>query len=179
MCPFISWIEHKDNVYFLDDSKLNTKQGKELLRPEYISDLLGHGAIRHFYSELGYKGIDKECENFTTPNNFPHEIVSAIKKGKFINFGICLNILTQPARAEYEKINQPARAEYEKIKQPAWAEYEKITQSAWAEYGKITQSAWAEYEKIKQPAWAEYEKIKQSAFWRIARKKENRINVWK
>jgi len=168
MCNFISWIEHKGNVYFLDDSKLNTRQGKELLRPEYISDLSGHGAIRHFYSELGDKGINRECENFTTPNNFPPVIVSAIKKGKFINFGICLNILTQPARAEYEKIEQPARAEYEKIKQPAWAEYEKITQSAWAEY-----------EKIKQPAWAEYEKIKQPAFWRIARKKENRINVWK
>ena len=45
---------------------------------------------------------------------------------------ICPQILTAPARAEYEKIRDAAWAEYEKIRDAAWAEYEKIEAPAWA-----------------------------------------------
>ena len=52
MCHFISYIEYQDKVYFLDDIKLQTKEGQELLKLDYKDDLLGHGAIRHYYPEL-------------------------------------------------------------------------------------------------------------------------------
>ena len=174
MCHFISWIELNKEIYFLDDLKLNTKEGRKLLNAEYKDDILGHGAIRHYYPELGDRGKDYECEYFSSPDNFPGEIVEAIKKGLFRGFSVATGILTESAWAEYDKIERAAWAEYEEIEQsalaekvkigrPAWAEYGKITRAASAEYGKIRESALDEYKKIEQAAWAEYMKITRSA----------------
>jgi len=201
MCEFASWKEYKGKVYFLKDSDLSTKEGNELLKPNVIADLCGHGAIESYYPELNGKGENKECINFSSPKNFPKEIVQAIKAGKMTRFGITKELLTQQAYAEYEKIKQQTQAEYEKIEQPAYAEYLKIKQQAYAEYEKIEQPAWAEYEKIKQQAyaeyekikqqtqaeykkikqqaWVEYKKIKQQAFWKLFKNPKNRIKAWK
>ena len=46
MCSFISWIEYQDEVYFLDDDKLATKEGKALLKRIGTRDIKGQGAIR-------------------------------------------------------------------------------------------------------------------------------------
>jgi hypothetical protein len=201
MCEFASWKEYKGKVYFIKNSDLITKEGKKLLKPEVIADLSGHGAIEHYYPELKGKGVNKERTNFSTPKNFPKEIVRAIKAGKLSRIGLSSQLLTaegwaeyekirqqawaeyrkirQQAWAEYRKIMQQAWAEYEKIRQPALAEYRKIRQQAWAEYEKIRQQAWAEYEKIEQPAWAEYEKIRQQAFWKIFKNLKYRAEVWR
>ena len=64
------------------------------------------------------------------------------------------NLLTTPARAEYDKVTTPARAECDKVKGAAWAEYDKVTDSAWAEYDKVRTAAWAEYDKVKASAFA-------------------------
>ena len=168
MCQFISWIELEGEVFFLDDNKLNTKEGRELLKPDFVADILGHGAIRHYYPELKHYGVDKECSNFSTPDNFPDEVVEAIKKGLFEGFDICPDILTPSAWAEYDKIEKSASAEYDKIEKLAWAEYERIRKPAWAEYDKIRKSASAEYDKIRKPA-----------FWKLARVKKNRKKIWK
>jgi len=181
MCQFISWVEEDNKPYYLDNKALKTKEGKSLLKylrdNDSLCDLQGHGALRRYYSEL--KGRNQECTDFSTPENFPKEIVNSIKNMEMTNilFGdetplVLLNSegqaeyqkIKQSALAEYKKIEQSALAEYQKIKQPAWAEYKKIEQPAWAEYKKIKQPAWAEYEKIEQPAWAEYEKIEQPAW---------------
>jgi hypothetical protein len=190
MCQFNSWKEYNGKVYFLTNEDLDTKEGKKLLNPDVVADLCGHGAVESYYPELKGKGLNRECSDFSSPGNFPKEIVKAIKQGKLSRIGICLDVLNKEGRAEYKKIKQPAWAEYNKIEQPAWAEYNKIEQSAWAEYKKIKQSAWAEYEKIEQPAWAEYNKIEQSAlaeynkiiqpaFSRIIRQKRYRMLKWK
>ena len=164
MCQFVSWKKHENKVYFLTNADLETKEGKKLLKDEVKDDLCGHGAVESFYPELKGKGENLECTDFSTPKNFPEEIVSALKKGKLSRLGTALDILNEAGRAEYDKIVQSAWTEYQKIRQSAEAEYLKIKQSAWAEYRKIEQSVWAEYLKIKQPAWAEYLKIKQSAW---------------
>jgi len=164
MCHFISWIDLNKKIYFLDDLKLNTKDGRKLLGVEYRDDILGHGAIRHYYPELKSKGKDYECDDFSSPDNFPIEIVEAVKKGLFRGFSVAPSILTKPARAEYEKIEKPARAEYQAIEKSARAEYQAIEKSAMAEYGKIKKSAWAEYQAIEKSARAEYGKIKKSAW---------------
>ena len=192
MCKPMSWIEYDGNVYFLTAKDLRTKEGRELkkyLGSAYKEDVVGHGAIDHFYGLKG-QGVHHEVNDFTDPARFPQQIVAAIKAGAFEGMFICPQILTAPAldeygkirdatRAEYEKIEDAAWAEYEKITAPAWAEYEKITGAAWAECGKIRDAALAEYEKITAPALAEYEKIRGAAFWRIARNPENRIDAWK
>jgi hypothetical protein len=162
MCHLVSWIEYKDEVYFITDSDLNTKEGRALKKylgypnQSYWDDIKGHGAIREFY-ELRGKGRDKECTDFSNPKNFPHQIVDAIKQGKFTGIGVAEGLLTQVAWAEYQKVRQVAEAEYQKVRQPAWAEYQKVRQVAEAEYQKVTQVA----------------------FWKLVRIPENRIEAWR
>ena len=131
MCDFISWIEKDGKVYFLSSNELNTKEGRALERylgSHYKEDIKGHGAIRHYW---GLKdGVNKECTDFSTPKNFPPEIVKAIKLGQMIDIGFNLSLLNLSGQKEYKKIEQPALAEYKKIEQSAWAEYEKIQQPA-------------------------------------------------
>jgi vacuolar-type H+-ATPase subunit E/Vma4 len=166
MCEFVSWIEIDGTNYFLTSKELKTKKGKELkqyLGSKYYEDICGHGAI-DWYFELHGEGTHKECADFSSPKNFPNDIVKTIKSGSFLGIGITRQILTGPAWAEYEKIRGTALAEYEKIRGTALAEYEKISGPAWAEYEKISGTALAEYEKISGPAWAEYEKIRGTAW---------------
>ena len=195
MCQFCSWVEEDNKPYYLDNKALKTKEGKSLLKylrdNDSLCDLQGHGALRRYYSEL--KGRNMECTDFSTPKNFPKEIVNSIKNMEMTNIPlgdeIPLGLLNSEGRAEYEKTTQLAWAEYQKIKQSAWAEYEKIRQpalakyekirqSAWAEYQKTEQLAWAEYQKIKQSAWAEYEKIEQPALWKLFKQEEYRNKLW-
>ena len=135
MCERYSWIEKDGNVLFLTpDQVYNSKRGRELRKhTKDPQDYHGHGAIRFYYNLEN--GKEKECEDFSTPDNFPPVLAEAIKSGIMWGFGITnemLVILTQPARAEYEKIEQQALAEYKKIEQPARAEYEKIRQQAFS-----------------------------------------------
>ena len=207
MCHFISWIEYADKVYFLDDNKLNTKEGRELLKADYADDILGHGAIRHYYPELHGRGKDCECVDFSSPKNFPPEIVKAIKKGWFSNFSVCEDIIfkkaleQKKAYAEWEKADaewkkvyaewEKAYAEWEKAdaerkkayaeRKKAYAEWEKADaerKKAYAERKKV----YAEWEKAdaeREKAYAEWEKADRIVFWKIARQKKNRKKVWK
>jgi hypothetical protein len=179
MCQFVSWIEHGGEVYYLKDSDLKPKKFNEYKKynPRWYEDIMGHGAIRYFYPELK-RGKERECTNFSTPNNFPVEIVKAIKEGKLSLIGIDINLLNSKGQSEYEKIEESARAEYEKIEELAWAEYEKIKESAWAEYEKIKESTWAEYEKIEELAWAEYKKSRKTEFWKLFAQEKYRNPNW-
>ena len=167
MCEFISWIEKDGKNYFLTSADLASKRGIELR--EHCGnddDLVGHGALRWYYG--GFEGgTKKECTDFSTPLNFPAEIVEAIKAGKFRGMGCPEGLLNSPAQAEFDKIRYAARAEYN-----------KIVDAAGAEYKKIKDAAWAEYEKIVDPAQAEYNKIINKTFWDLYMITENRNPAW-
>ena len=160
MSNFISWIEKDGNIYYLTAHDIyRTKRGKELR--DYCgaaADVIGHGAIR-FYFDNFTGGEEKECTDFSTPDNFPSEIVAEIKIGAFRGMGKALALLSKPANAEFEKIYKPANAEFEKIYKPAKAEFDKICKPANAEFEKICKLANAEFEKIYKLANAEFEKI--------------------
>lgn len=71
-------------------------------------------------------------------------------------------LLSQPARAEYDRAQQAAWAAYQRARHAAWwAEYEK---PAFAEYKRVErparaeQAALAEYQRVRRAAWAEYER---------------------
>ena len=125
MCQFISWKFYEGKNYFLTNEDLDTKEGKKLLKSDVIADLYGHGALQSYYPELEHKGNNLECSDFSSPDNFPKEIVKAIKQGKLSRIGICLDILNVIGKAEYKKIEQPAWAEYEKIEQIIFSEIVK------------------------------------------------------
>ena len=188
MCEFISWIESENKNYFLTDKDLESKEGKSLIKflgNNFQEDIKGHGAIRTYFNggnqELGKKlqwGKEKENTNLSTPDNFPPEIVLAIKEGRMSRIGMSLDLLNDKGKEKYKKIKDPALAEYNKITDQAWAEYNKIKDQALAEYNKITDPAWAEYKKITDPAWAEYKKITDPAFWKIFSQKKYRNQLW-
>jgi len=163
MCNFLSWIEKGDKVYYLTHDLIHSTPRGDMIQKRFPGDgeLIGHSAIRAYFEIDG--GTDRECENFSSPSNFPAEIVAALKDGKFWGMGTPGGLLTKPALAEYEKVTQAAYAEYEKVTQAAEAEYQKVRQPALAEYEKVRQPAYAEYEKVMQPAYAEYEKVRQTA----------------
>ena len=182
MCDFISWIEYKGDVLFLTKKELETNRGRALqkhLGGQFENDVKGHGAIEWYYNLEPNSGTHKECTDFSSPDNFPNPIVSALKKGVFCGIGISEQLLTQTAWAEYEENKQTAWAEYVKIKQAALAEYEENKQPAWAEDEEIEQTAWAEYEENRQTAWAEYEEIRQTAFWKLFMSTKNRVPAWR
>ena len=56
MCEFVSWKEYQGKLYYLDNDKLNTKDGRSLVKylkdNNSLHDLCGHGAIERYYPEL-------------------------------------------------------------------------------------------------------------------------------
>ncbi len=121
MCEFISFIKKGKKIYFLDYDKIyNTEKGRLLQKETSKDDYIGHGAIRFYYGLEQDEGKNCECTDFSTPKNFPNEIVIAIKEGRFRGMATPGELLTQPALAEYEKVEQPAWAEYEKVRQTAF-----------------------------------------------------------
>ncbi len=168
MCEFISWVEKRGKVYFLTGDQLfKTRKGRELLKTISPDDYCGHGTIRAYYGIDAGDGVDKECVDFSSPDNFPDKIVEAIKQGEMRGIRGNAGLLSKSARVEYNKICEPARAEYNKICQAAWAEYDKICRPARDEHDKICQAAWAEYDKIRQ-----------AAFWDLFAIPENRNPNW-
>ena len=145
MCEFVSWIEKDDEVLFLTgEDVFHTKRGKELQK--YCSskdDLTGHGAIRWYFAKDDIPlqgGKEKECTDFSTPDNFPKAIVKAIKRGEMAGFqdDIPLELLMASAWAEYEKVAASALAEYEKVRAPARAEYNKVSNNKfWALFADV------------------------------------------
>jgi len=203
MCEFISWIEKRDKVFFLTGKQVfHTRIGKEVIQKQCgLDDYTGHGAIRLFYGLEQDEGMDKECTDFSTPDNFPAAIVRAIKKGDMRGLGTAVQLLSELAWVEHERIEQSAWVEYKKIVQPALAKCERIEQSAWVEYKKIVQPAlakceriehstlvehkrivllaWVEYERTWRPALVEYKKTVQQVFWDLFAILENRNYAWK
>ena len=177
MCEFISWIEYENKNYFLTDKDLESKEGKSIIKflgSSFREDIKGHGAIRTYFNgvnqELGKKlqwGKEKENTDLSSPDNFPPQIVLAIKEGRMSRIGMSLDLLNNKGIEKYNKITDQALAEYNKITDQALAEYNKIKYQALAEYNKITDQALAEYNKITDPA-----------FWKLFSQKKYRNPLW-
>ena len=113
MCEFVSWIEKDGEVLFLTgEDVFHTKRGRELQKYcKSKDDLTGHGAIRWYFGKDDVPlagGKERECINFSTPNNFPKAIVKAIKCGEMAGFDGGMPIfwlLTVSAQAEYERVS--------------------------------------------------------------------------
>jgi len=181
MCDFISWKTYKGKLYFLTDDivKLRLREFKQY-NEGWKGDLLGHGAIDWFFNLPENCGVKGECTDFSSPKNFPKEIVLAIKECRMNLIGFNLNLLNDPARKEYNKIKQTAWKEYDKIKQTTFRkEYNKIEQAVWEKYDKIKQIARKEYEKTEQAVWEKYDKIRQTTFQKLFSNPKNRAEAWK
>ncbi len=192
MCEFVSWIEEGGKVFFLTGNQVfHTAKGHKLqAHCGSRDDLGGHGAIRLYFGLPTAFGENKECDDFSTPANFPPEIAEAIKSGAMRSMDIAPALLTQPAMAEYQRAVEPAWAEYRRIEgaaqaeyqravEPALADYERVKEPTLAEYQRVKESALAEYQRVTQAAMAEYERAEGQIFWALFACVKNRIEAWR
>ena len=119
MCEFLSWIEKSNKVYFLTKKQADSPQG-EMLKKRFPGDgeLIGHAAIRAYYDIAD--GEDRECNDFSTPKNFPSVLVKAIKRGDFKGFGEPKGLLRDTAWKAYEEATAPAWKAYEEATAPVF-----------------------------------------------------------
>ncbi len=179
MCSFISWIEGDTKIYFLTGKQLfETERGKTLQEKFDRDDWWGHKALRWYY-HLPEVGVNKECIDFSIPDNFPPKIANSIKNGEFRGFpfsDVLLNktgITKKEVDAEWEK----AYAEWKK----AYAECEKAD-AEWKKADAEWKEAYAECEKAyaqREKADAQREKADAEWGWRIFADPKNRNPKWR
>ena len=180
MCEFISWVEHENKLYYLTANLLNTKEGRALkkhLGAQYAEDIKGHGAIEHYF---GINGKHHECTDFSSPNNFPAEIVKAMQAGAFRGIGIpdVSRVLTKKAYADYESKRDSLYADYESKHAPLYADYESKRDALSADYWSKHAPLYADYESKRDALYADYESKRDDLFWDIFIDKKNRARAW-
>ena len=170
MCEFVSWVEHEDKLYYLTANLLNTKEGRDLkkfLGTAYAEDIKGHGAIEHYF---GINGKHHECTDFSSPNNFPAEIVKAMQAGAFRGIGIpdVSRVLTKKAYADYESKRAPLYADY-------WSKRDSLDADYWSKHAPLS----ADYKSKRDALSADYWSKRDDLFWDIFIDKKNRARAWK
>ena len=158
MCEFVSWVEYGDKLYYLTANLLNTKEGRALkkhLGTAYAEDIKGHGAIEHYF---GIKGKHRECTDFSSPNNFPAEIVKAMESGAFRGIGIpdASQVLTKKAYTDYESKRASLDADYESKCAALYADYQSKRAPLYADYESKRAPLDADYESKRAPLYADY-----------------------
>jgi len=181
MCEFVSWVEHEDKLYYLTANLLNTKEGRDLkkfLGTAYAEDIKGHGAIEHYF---GIKGKHCECTDFSSPNNFPAEIVKAMKSGAFRGIGIPdeSQVLTKKAYADYLSKRDALYADYQSKRAPLDADYLSKRAPLDADYLSKRDALYADYQSKRDPIYADYQSKRADLFWDMFMDKKNRVKAWK
>ena len=172
MCDFISWFEKDGTVIFLTDDDLATEAGKKLraIGGMFPDDIKGHGAIRKFYELNEWvwpAGLtQKECTDFSSPNNFPPQIVEALKNCNLTQIGkLPENILLK------HRLNLTKKdAKWEE----AYAKREEADAKREEAYAKW-EEAYAKWEE----ADAKWEEADANNFWKVFANPKNRKKAWR
>ena len=76
MYEFISYIQKGDQLFYLTDDEIFSKEGREKLSDCQDNDFIGHGAIRKFFDIKG--GEDHEVRDFWNTDKLPKELADKI-----------------------------------------------------------------------------------------------------
>lgn len=173
MCRVASWVDLSSvvkngrKIYFITNNELLTLRGRKLkkyLGNRFAEDIQGHGACRYYYPELKEGvGRDKECTNFSTPDNFPPEIVAAIMAGQMTQIGFSLDLLNPLGKKKYNAIVDPVKKEVSIRTTFAWEKCNAIIYPVWKEYDAIVNPVEKKFNAIIASARREYNAIVGSA----------------
>jgi hypothetical protein len=125
MCKLISWIEKNYKNYFLTGKQVYESPTGEALKKwssNIEEDKTGHGAIRFYYELEG--GRERECTNFSTPDNFPADIVLAIKNGEMRGMGTAKGLLLPALDEDYQAKRKPLYEDYQAKRKPLDEDYQ-------------------------------------------------------
>ena len=175
MCEFISWKEMPDgSIWFLTEKMIyHTKRGGELRRHTTQEDWVGHGAIDFYYEDERFNGVQKECTDFSTPDNFPPEIVNAILAGEMALPGVKFpkGLLRGALYWEHEKkCNILLAVEYVKKCNILYAEHVKQSTPLAVEY--VTQCDILYTEHVKK------RNAMDLGQWELFKNPDNRAEAW-
>jgi hypothetical protein len=184
MSQHYSWIEKDDKTIFLTaDDVFKSRRGKQLRQHTCRWDWHGHGAIRWFYGFTG--GRDRECTEFSTPKNFPPELVTAIVAGRMWGLGITDNMramLLAPAWKQYDAVRAEAwkkyHAKYDAVVIPAWKKYRSVPLAS-KNYDAVEAEAFAKFRTVGAEARNKYEAVVTEAFAQLWAEPTNRTAVWR
>jgi len=76
MCDFISYVQKGNQLFYLTDEEIFSKEGRDKLSGCQDNDFISHGAIRKFFGIRG--GEDHEVKDFWNTNKLPKELVDKI-----------------------------------------------------------------------------------------------------
>ena len=181
MCEFPSWTELGGRLYYLTAADLATREGRALrkhLGAAFTDDIKGHGAIDYYHGLQG-SGRHCECTDFSSPANFPAEIVEAIKSGAFRGIGVAPELLGDAARAEFDRVWDAAMTEHNWVREAAGAEYDRGRAAARAEFDRVRDAAMTEHNWVREAARVEYDRVLQKIFWDLFADPANRVEVWR
>ena len=114
MCEHVSWLYKGKKLLFLKDDEINTEKGQALLAHVVKENIIGHSACAEYFGVCQDDYEKGECTDFSSPKNFPPEIVEAIKQGKMRHaiFPPWLEALTKAAYADYWAKLKPLNDDY-------------------------------------------------------------------
>jgi hypothetical protein len=199
MCESVSALKYENKYYFLTSDKLDTflrsKKGIEWKKTHGTNDddVKGHGFLEEFiYPELKGKAEHWECTDFSSPKNFPYEIVKQLKLGN-LRFAIPdspKQLLTEKVYDDYEAKRAPLYADYEAKRDALYADYEAKRDALdddyeakraplYADYKAKCAHLYADYKAKRAPLHADYKAKSFDLFWNIFMVKKNRTKAWK
>ena len=194
MCEFLSWVEKRSMAYFLTGEQLFSEKGQVWVEEHGISpdDYCGHGTIRKWYMIDSGDGVDKECTDFSSPDNFPPAIVRALKDGKFKGFLFLPELLRKRLSDDYWAKRKPLDDDYWAKRKPLDDGYEaklKLLCDGYEaklkplddDYGAKRKLLYDGYEAKKKPLNDGYEakrKPLDDDYWALFAIPENRSKAW-
>jgi len=170
MCEFMSWVEKGDKVYFLTYDLIHNTPRGEIIQKRFpgYGEPLGHSPIRAYFGIRG--GEDKECTDFSTPDNFPEPIAEAIKNGEMRGFGCPEGLLLPKIYDDYEAKRKASIDDY-------WERRKALRGSYLAKHKEVDDGYLAKRKMLEEDCLAEL-KLLRDEYWDLFAKPENRNPLW-
>jgi hypothetical protein len=172
MCEFVSWKNYDGTLWFLTDDIIAPRLEEfKLYNPEWREDLPGHWAIEWFFYLPEHCGRNKECTDFSSPSNFPPEIVREIKQGKMTYGKFSVGLLLPTLDADYEAkrvaLDADDRAKWDALDADYEAKRVALDAELWAKRVALDAELWAKWDALDAEMWA------------LFSKPENRAEAWR
>jgi hypothetical protein len=170
---------------YLTAEDIASKRGREVAKEcGSEADLVGHGAIRLFFDLKMGTGRDREYTYFVRPEDFPDELSSAIKAGKFRGMGCPPELLSKEAAQKYAEFESEA---YKMYRDEADAELVKCRQirtdllsvKTLSEYERLSKALTYEYYAKIDHLDNDFRRVLNKFFWDLFADVENRADAWK
>ena len=183
MCKLISWIEKNYKNYFLTGKQVYESPTGEALKKwssNIEEDKTGHGAIRFYYELEG--GRERECTNFSTPDNFPADIVLAIKNGEMRGMGTAKGLLLPALDEDYQAKRKPLDEDYQAKRNALDGDYQAKCKPLDEDYQAKRKPLYEDYQAKRKPLYEDYQakcKPLYDKFWDLFADPANRAEAWR